>query len=320
MSFRLFVYYCAVAGGWCGFVGWLLGHMIAPNSGDTYFQYVLRTSVQALFLGFSIALGLSYLDASFNLTLRKFGRVMGRVIAAVIFGVFAGLFGGFVGGSLFHLVQKLGLNEFVGLACFIFCWTIVGMLVGTSICLFELLTSMFSRQDFGWAFSKLVKCFIGGTIGGGIGGFIAAVSIFLASKITNRDVDTLRSPTGIGFVAIGACIGLLVGLAQIILKEAWIKVEAGFRPGREMLISKEKTSIGRAEGSDIALFGDAGVEKTHAHIVLDGGRYYLEDSQTPGGSYVNDQKVQGRMALKSGDLIRVGKSELRFNERAKRKD
>ena len=87
-----------------------------------------------------------------------------------------------------------------------------------------------------------------------------------------------------------------------------------------MILTKERTSIGRAEGSDIALFGDSGVEKAHAFIVLERGRYYLEDQATPGGSYVNDQKVDGRFALKAGDLIRVGKSVLRFNERVKRKD
>jgi hypothetical protein len=321
MSFRLFVYYCAVAGGWCGFVGWFLGWMIAPPGGETFFNTVLRTSIQGLFLGFSIALGLSFLDAVFNLSLRKPGQVFGRVFAGVIFGIFAGLFGSFVGGSLFYLIQQVSwMPRFMADICFVVGWTIVGMFVGMSVSSAEFLGSMLTRKDFGSAFKKLVKCFVGGLVGGLVGGFIAAAILAVARQITGTGGEHLRSPIGIGFVVIGACIGLLIGLAQIILKEAWIKVEAGFRPGREMLISKEKTSIGRAEGSDIALFGDSGVEKTHAHIVLDGGRYFLEDLQTPGGSYVNDQKVQGRMPLKSGDLIRVGKSELRFNERSKRKD
>src|SRR5207253_3058764 len=100
-----------------------------------------------------------------------------------------------------------------------------------------------------------------------LGGVLACVLIIAAQKLIER--QNLWTPIGLGFVAIGASIGLLVGLAQIILKEAWIKVEAGFRPGRELIIAKEKTTIGRAEGSDIALFGDSGVEKTHANIVLD---------------------------------------------------
>ena len=39
--------------------------------------------------------------------------------------------------------------------------------------------------------------------------------------------------------------------------------------------------------------------------------------QSPSGTYVNDQKVEGRTALERGDVIRVGKSAVRFNERKK---
>ena len=320
MSFRLFVYYCAVAGAWCGFVGWVLGRALAPSAATDnpgYFPIVLRTCIQGMFLGLAIALGLSFLDATFSLTLGKLGKVLMRVIVAVLIGIFAGLFGSFIGGSLYHFLQSI---TFLGELSYILGWTIVGFLIGMSISAFEVLASLFTRQDFASSLKKLIKCLVGGTIGGGLGGSIAALLMYVAGKISSTNPNLLWSPSAIGFVAIGASIGLLVGLAQIILKEAWIKVEAGFRPGREMLISKDKTIIGRAEGSDIALFGDSGVEKTHASIVRDGGRFYLEDLQSPGGSFVNDQKVQGRAALKAGDLIKVGKSVLRFNERAKRKE
>jgi pSer/pThr/pTyr-binding forkhead associated (FHA) protein len=119
-------------------------------------------------------------------------------------------------------------------------------------------------------------------------------------------------------VALGACIGLLVGLAQVLLKEAWIRVEAGFRPGRELILGKEKTSIGRAEGSDIPLFGDNAVEKLHAHIVRSAGRFFLEEAGPTQGTYVNGHRIAGRCLLASGDLIRIGKSVLRFSERRKR--
>jgi Inner membrane component of T3SS, cytoplasmic domain len=317
MSFRLFVYYCALAGGWAGFVGWVLGRLLAPEGGGSYTQSILRTSLQGMFLGLMVAFGLSFLDASFSVTLRQFGKVFLRVAAAVFVGILGGLFGSFVGGSLFYVSQGAGS---VSLIFFVVGWTIVGFLIGASISFYEIISSVAMRENIGSSIKKTIKCLLGGTVGGILGGGIALALQFLAQKLTTRDLEHLWSPSAIGFVAIGACIGLLVGLAQVILKEAWIKVEAGFRPGREMLLAKDKTSIGRAEGSDIALFGDSGVEKLHAHIVLDGGRYYLEDQQTPGGSYVNDMKVNGRAPLKTGDMIRVGKSLLRFNERAKRKD
>ena len=40
-----------------------------------------------------------------------------------------------------------------------------------------------------------------------------------------------------GFVVLGLCMGLMIAVAQVVLKEAWLKVEAGFRKGRELLLS-----------------------------------------------------------------------------------
>lgn len=314
MSLRLFVYYCALAGAWSGFIGWVIGKA-SPGGDGTYFKEVLHTSIVAMCLGTVIAFGLSFLDAAFNLSLRQFGRVFMRVFAGIVVGIFGGLFGGFVGGSLFHWTSGM---DFV----FVIAWTIVGFLIGASVCFFEVVASLATGKDFGGACKKFIKCVVGGTMGGILGGLIAlGLKILVRQLFKNTNTEALWTPTALGFIALGACIGLLVGLAQILLKEAWIRVEAGYRPGREMILMKEKTSIGRAEGSDIAFFGDNAVEKNHAQIVLDSGRYYLEDLQTPGGTYVNDVKVEGRAPLTAGDLIRVGaKSAFRFNERTKRKD
>jgi hypothetical protein len=175
------------------------------------------------------------------------------------------------------------------------------------------------KQDRRGAGKKLRTCLLGGGIGGLLGGAIALALRGLAAVIfSDKDENRLFSPTALGFVALGACIGLLVGLTQVVLREAWLRVEAGFRPGREMILAKESTSIGRAEGSDVALFGDPGVERMHAHIVLEGGRYYLEEAGPTAGTFVNEGQVQGRVALSSGDVIRMGRSRLRFHEKQTR--
>lgn len=123
-----------------------------------------------------------------------------------------------------------------------------------------------------------------------------------------------------GFVALGLCIGLLIGLAQVILKEAWIQVEAGFRAGRQMILSKPEFTIGRAESCDIGLFGDAAVERLHARILLQNNQYYLSDAGTPAGTFLNGRPIAQPTPLRSGDAIGIGKSLLRFSERAKRNE
>jgi predicted component of type VI protein secretion system len=113
-------------------------------------------------------------------------------------------------------------------------------------------------------------------------------------------------------------MGLFIGLAQVILKEAWIKIESGRRAGREMILTRDETTIGRAESCDVGLFGDNAVEKLHARILLKDRQYLLADAETPGGTYLNDLRLDQPMPLRSGDIIRIGANVLRFGERPKK--
>ena len=116
---------------------------------------------------------------------------------------------------------------------------------------------------------------------------------------------------------LGLCIGLLIGLAQVILKEAWLKVEAGFRPGRELMLAKAEITLGRAESCDLGLFGDSGVDKTHARLLRKGERWLLVDNGSGTGTFLNGRRIDGPTPLNSGDEIRLGRNVLRFGERRK---
>lgn len=305
MSFRLFIYYCALCGGWAAFVGWGIGQILSPKNP------IGNAGIKGAFLGLTVALGLGVVDALWNLPLRQFGQVLARVGTALLIGFVGGLLGGIAGQYLFDWLGPFG---------FALGWTLTGLLVGLSIGVFEVFSSMIRHADQSGSRRKLINGLIGGTAGGLLGGILAFLLRTTAMRVfSDKNVDELWSPTATGFVALGMCIGLLIGLAQVILREAWIKVESGRRAGREMILSKEKTTIGRAEACDIGLFGDNAIERLHAQIVLAGNRYYVEDARTASGTFINDQPVAGRVALRSGDRIRVGNSVLCFRERQKRR-
>ncbi len=165
----------------------------------------------------------------------------------------------------------------------------------------------------------MMKGMIGGLVGGVLGGIaLWGLKSAFANIFGSEKALAMQTPRAWGLVILGMCIGLMIGTAQVFLKEAWLKVEAGFRPGREMMLTKPETTVGRAEGVDITLFGDKDCEKMHAKIVLQSGRYYLVDNSSPGGTFLNGERIGGPAPLKSGDLIQVGRSALRFGERAKR--
>jgi hypothetical protein len=303
MSFRLFIYYCALCGGWAAFFGWAMGKPFDLASN------IKKDGIRGMLLGLCVALGLSALDAVWNLGLRRMGEVSLRVGVAVLVGCVGGALGGMLGSALFNLWGPF----------FVVGWTLTGLLIGISIGVFEVLAGLIRQQNMTGSIRKLMHGLYGGAAGGLLGGVLALLfAKMMASIFSGKDENSLWSPTAMGFVALGLCIGLLIGLAQVILKEAWIKVEAGFRAGRELILSKEKTTVGRAESCDIGLFGDNTIERLHAQIVQQGNRYFLEDANTPSGTYLNDVRIQQRAPLNSGDLIRVGKSVLCFRERQKR--
>jgi hypothetical protein len=305
MSFRLFIYYCALCGGWAAFVAWGVGRFLTLEN-----HRVLEAALKAMALGMLVALALGLVDALWNLSLRRFVQVGLRVFLVVTVGCIGGLVGGAMGQALYDSLDW-EVFRIPG-------WTVTGLLIGASLGVFDILASVVRRQEVRGAVRKIMKGLIGGTLGGLLGGLLTVVlKLTWARLFQDKPTDELWSPSAIGFVVLGLCIGLLIGLAQVILREAWVRVEAGFRPGRELILSKAETTIGRAESCDIGLFGDNSIDRLHARIVLRDSTYVVTDAGSEGGTFLNGEPVTAPTRLRSGDAIQVGKSVLRFRERYK---
>ena len=309
MSFRWFLYYCAVCGGCAALVGWALGKFppLPPS--------VLLDAIKALCVGVMLGVVLALVDSLAAFAWSRVVVVAARSLTAGIVGGFAGLFGGLItGGVTRHLS-----NPSIQIAGQIIGWSLTGLLIGASVGAFDLSLAVLQKHGIRDALRKVVNGLSGGAVGGLLGSLLylflyGALGGLFGGKV---DLDKLWTPSAAGFVALGLCIGLMIGAAQVILKEAWVKVEAGFRPGRELIVAKDEIVIGRAESCDIGLFGDNAVERTHARILRRDDRYLLVDADTPGGTYLNGQRITEPSPLSSGDEIRVGRNLLRFRERRK---
>src|ERR1700676_4783004 len=148
-----------------------------------------------------------------------------------------------------------------------------------------------------------------GMLGGAMGGF------FYQSLTTTFPQAFGRA---IAIIILGALIGFFIGLVGELLKRGWLMVvrsqSRNAREGREYPLTKGVTIIGRAEESDIGLFGDQSVLGSHAIIRREGKNFVI--SPTGGQIFVNRQPVAGRYALKSGDRLEVGGTLFLFRERA----
>ena len=161
----------------------------------------------------------------------------------------------------------------------------------------------------------------GGFVGGAIGGIVFQVTAILLNTAVIARLAAL--------VATGALVGFFVSLVQNLFKQAWIRVVLGRNEGKEYLLAKPVTTIGRSELSDIGLYGDPSIAPTHAVIeaLPAQKRHRLrhvadQPGQGRGGPYpptlVNGQPVTAEQWLADGDTVQVGKRTLLFHEKATR--
>jgi DNA-binding CsgD family transcriptional regulator len=76
-------------------------------------------------------------------------------------------------------------------------------------------------------------------------------------------------------------------------------------------------TIGRTPASGLALTWDGQVSRSHASIeAIDGVWTVLDDGRSTNGTFVNEERVQGRRTLHHLDVIRAGATRLRFHDPA----
>jgi pSer/pThr/pTyr-binding forkhead associated (FHA) protein len=88
-------------------------------------------------------------------------------------------------------------------------------------------------------------------------------------------------------------------------------MQAGPLAGKQFVIYRDTVVLGSSPKADVYLFKDGAIEPKHALIHNRGGRFEIEDCNTPDGTYVNGVAVK-RQVLRAGDQIVLGKTILEF--------
>lgn len=240
------------------------------------------------------------------------GKLVQRYAAwGVLVGAIGGLLGLFFGQSLFGSLYK-DPSMSVGFSAsgpLVFIWDVVVRAMGWGLIGFFLgLVQGIPIKSKRAAWQGA----IGGLIGGLLGGTLFEIVPYVLPPGTKNPSVVSR---GIAMIATGASIGLFIGLVEALLKQAWIRVVQGRNEGKEYIISKPRTTIGRDELSDVGLFGDRDVAPLHAVIEMHNGRHTIKDAGGSIGTAVNGQKVVEHI-LRDGDIIQIGSMRLEFHEKA----
>ena len=106
----------------------------------------------------------------------------------------------------------------------------------------------------------------------------------------------------------------VVELEEVVARGAALVIRAGGgRAGESFSLDGDRMSVGRRPESDVFL-DDVTVSRDHALIVRRGSDYYLDDSGSLNGTYVNRRRIDSHR-LVDGDELQIGKYKLAFLQR-----
>lgn len=179
-------------------------------------------------------------------------------------------------------------------------WALVGSAAGMGLGLF-----MRSRALF-W------NGVIGGATGALIGGVLFdPLGIALTRLAPTGGAEVSRA---LGLSLVGAGAGLMIGVVELIVRDAWLKVLTGPIAGKEFVLYRDPTWIGSSPKCEIYLFKDPRVAPRHAAIHRVAEYFEIEDQATDSGTGVAGRPVK-RQRLQDRDRIQIGETLLEFRVR-----
>jgi hypothetical protein len=157
----------------------------------------------------------------------------------------------------------------------------------------------------------LLYGFLGGIIGGLVGGLLFDPVDFLLLGVDKPSAHVSRL---IGFIVIGAFVGGMIGVVELLARDSWLQMTKGPLAGKEFLIFKDSMNIGSSSRNDIYLFNDDRVSDLHATIRSSSDTCQIQNHNADDPVLLNDRPIR-TSRLRNGDRITIGKTEFIFQTR-----
>jgi pSer/pThr/pTyr-binding forkhead associated (FHA) protein len=113
---------------------------------------------------------------------------------------------------------------------------------------------------------------------------------------------------------IGLSVGTMIGLVELLARDAWLRMTQGPLTGKEFLLFKDVMTIGSSPRSDIYLFNDSQVARQHATLRAIGDECEIEARDSAAPVLLNNRPIQ-RSRLRHGDNVTIGRTAFVFQRR-----
>ena len=144
--------------------------------------------------------------------------------------------------------------------------------------------------------------------------FIVLLYLFIW-RIVRAASHELRMPQESFILAPGSIPGLASAPPQVIEAGVLVVVRSQVLDEHDRFeLDTRPLTAGRAETNDIALEGDEFASARHARFEARRDGVWVEDLGSTNGTYVNGVKLSRSRRLAPGDIVRVGETDLRYEE------
>ena len=264
---------------------------------------LLLFPIIAATVGFAIA-------AADGLMCRLWRRVFVGGVVGMIIGFLGGFLSAILAGFIYYPINMMAqrqMDEAGEVTAMAFTIQVTGR--GLAWCLAGM--AMGLGQGVSLRSPRLLLYgFLGGTIGGLLGGLLFDPIAYLGAEGPSAHVSRF-----VGITIIGSVVGLMIGVVELLARDAWLQMVQGPLSGKEFLVFKDRVNVGASPRSDIYLFNDEDVADHHATIRSAADQYELETVDPVNYPVlINGRQVQ-RTRLRHGDQITLGKTIFTFQRR-----
>ena len=239
-------------------------------------------------------------------------RLPRRAIISGLIGLLVGLVGGFVCGMLANLIyaplNQLAMTQVVNGS--LNTYGLIIQMMGRSIAWGMAGMAMGLGQGIALRSKRLlIYGLLGGIVGGLLGGLLFDPINMLGSQKPTAFVSRL-----VALAVVGCSVGALIGVVELLARDAWLRMTQGPLAGKEFLVFKDVMNIGSSPRADMYLFNDPLVLENHAILRVVGDECEIESRQRDRQVLLNNRPVQ-QARLRHGDLVTIGRTVFCYQKR-----
>ena len=142
-------------------------------------------------------------------------------------------------------------------------------------------------------------------------GFLVLLYLFIwrIVRTAGRDLRLPQESFILRPSLVGEPVGQMIRAGRLVVDQS-----PTFQTGEVFEIDSTPLTIGRGEQNDVALDGDEFASARHVRIEPRRDGVWVQDLGSTNGTYVNAVRIDRPRKLVHGDLVRVGETDLRFEE------